>query len=104
MEVGIVVILLVIIAAYVVQRMLGKANVRFAGYIIPILMTVYGTYATIWNLKVTFQFEFSSGSFISTVIMIVIYGLLIYSLYRVYQRAKEEAEYPYQSLKDRGIL
>ncbi|MDT0171620.1 MULTISPECIES: hypothetical protein [unclassified Exiguobacterium] len=98
------IILLIIIVAYVVQRMLGKANVRFAGYIIPLLVTMYGTYATIWNLKVTFKFEFSVGSFISTVIMIVIYGLLIYSLYRVYHRAKEEAEYPYQALKDRGIL
>ncbi|MCY1691861.1 hypothetical protein OVA29_15285 [Exiguobacterium sp. SL14] len=100
----IIVIILAISAAYAVQRMLGKVKVRFIGYIIPILMTVYGTYATIWNLKVTFQFEFSIGSFISTIIMIVIYGLLIYSLYRVYQRAKAEAEYPYQSLKDRSIL
>ena len=101
---GIVVILLVIIVAYVVQRMLGKAHIRFAGYIIPILMTVYGTYATIQNVQVLLQFGFTTGRSIATVLVIVLYALLAYSLYRVYQRAKEEAEYPYQSLKDRGIL
>ncbi len=44
------------------------------------------------------------GSYISAVLVIVVYALLTYWLYRVYHRAKEEAEYPYQSLKDRGIL
>ncbi|WP_410502724.1 hypothetical protein RIF24_05135 [Exiguobacterium acetylicum] len=100
----IIVILLVIIAAYVVQRMLGKANIRFAGYIIPILMTVYGTYATIQNFQVLLQFGFTTGRSIATILVVVLYAVLTYSFHRVYHRSKEEAEYPYQSLKDRGIL
>ncbi len=104
MKVGIgmeiIVIALVISAAYAVQRMLGKIKVRFIGYIIPILIVLSGISASTRNFKVAY----SMGSYISAVLVIVVYALLTYWLYRVYQRAKEEAEYPYQSLKDRGIL
>ncbi len=104
MKVGIgmeiIVIALLISAAYAVQRMLGKIKVRFIGYIIPILIVLSGISASTRNFKVAY----SMGSYISAVLVIVVYALLTYWLYRVYQRAKEEAEYPYQSLKDRGIL
>jgi len=96
----IIVIALLISAAYAVQRMLGKIKVRFIGYIIPILIVLSGISASTRNFKVAY----SMGSYISAVLVIVVYALLTYWLYRVYQRAKEEAEYPYQSLKDRGIL
>lgn len=96
----IIVIALVILAAYAVQRILGKVKVRFIGYIIPILIVLSGISASTRNFKVAY----SMGSYISAVLVIVVYALLTYWLYRVYQRAKEEAEYPYQSLKDRGIL
>ena len=96
----IIVIILAISAAYAVQRMLGKVKVRFIGYIIPILIVLSGISASTRNFKVAY----SMGSYISAVLVIVVYALLTYWLYRVYQRAKEEAEYPYQSLKDRGIL
>ncbi|OAI87701.1 hypothetical protein AYO36_09270 [Exiguobacterium sp. KKBO11] len=108
MKVGIgmeiIVIALVILAAYVVQQVLGKVKVRFVGYIIPILMVVYGTYATIQNFQVLLQFGFTMGSSIATILVVILYVSLTYSLHRVYKRSKEEAEYPYQSLKDRGIL
>ena len=104
MKVGIgmeiIVITLVILAANAMQRMLGKIKVRFIGYIIPILIVLSGISASTRNFKVAY----SMGSYISAVLVIVVYALLTYWLYRVYQRAKEEAEYPYQSLKDRGIL
>lgn len=104
MKVGIgmeiIVIALVISAAYAVQRMLGKVKVRFLGYIIPILIVLSGISASTRNFKVAY----SMGSYISAVLVIIVYALLTYWLYRVYHRAKEEAEYPYQSLKDRGIL
>ena len=104
MKVGIgmeiVVIALVILAAYAMQRMLGKVKVRFVGLIIPTLIVLSGISASTRNFKVAY----SMGSYISAVLVIVVYALLTYWLYRVYQRAKEEAEYPYQSLKDRGIL
>ncbi|WP_290786398.1 MULTISPECIES: hypothetical protein [unclassified Exiguobacterium] len=96
----IIVIVLAISAAYAVQRMLGKVKVRFIGYIIPTLIVLSGISATTRNFKVAY----SMGSYISAVLVIVVYALLTYWLYRVYDRAKEEAEYPYQSLKDRGIL
>lgn len=96
----IVVIALVILAAYVVQQVLGKVKVRFVGLIIPTLIVLSGISASTRNFKVAY----SMGSYISAVLVIVVYALLTYWLYRVYHRAKEEAEYPYQSLKDRGIL
>lgn len=96
----IIVIVLAISAAYAVQRMLGKVKVRFIGYIIPTLTVLSGISATTRNFKVAY----SMGSYISAVLVIVVYALLTYWLYRVYCRAKAEAEYPYQSLKDRGIL
>ncbi|MDQ6466121.1 hypothetical protein RCC94_01415 [Exiguobacterium acetylicum] len=96
----IIVIVLAISAAYAVQRMLGKVKVRFIGYIIPTLIVLSGISATTRNFKVAY----SMGSYISAVLVIVVYALLTYWLYRVYHRAKEEAEYPYQSLKDRDIL
>ncbi|EZP61839.1 hypothetical protein [Exiguobacterium sp. RIT341] len=96
----IIVIVLAISAAYAVQRMLGKVKVKFIGYIIPTLIVLSGISATTRNFKVAY----SMGSYISAVLVIVVYALLTYWLYRVYDRAKEEAEYPYQSLKDRGIL
>lgn len=96
----IIVIVLAISAAYAAQRILGKVKVRFIGYIIPTLIVLSGISATTRNFKVAY----SMGSYISAVLVIVVYALLTYWLYRVYDRAKEEAEYPYQSLKDRGIL
>lgn len=96
----IIVIALVILAAYAMQRMLGKVKVRFVGLIIPTLIVLSGISASTRNFKVAY----SMGSYISAVLVIVVYALLTYWLYRVYHRAKEETEYPYQSLKDRGIL
>jgi len=96
----IIVIVLAISAAYAVQRMLGKVKVRFVGLIIPTLIVLSGISASTRNFKVAY----SMGSYISAVLVIVVYALLTYWLYRVYYRTKEEAEYPYQSLKDRGIL
>ncbi|MGX9808306.1 hypothetical protein ACV3PA_13775 [Exiguobacterium acetylicum] len=96
----IIVIVLAISAAYAVQRMLGKVKVRFVGLIIPALIVLSGISASTRNFKVAY----SMGSYISAVLVIVVYALLTYWLYRVYYRAKEEAVYPYQSLKDRGIL
>lgn len=108
MKVGIgmeiIVIALVISAAYAVQRMLGRVKVKFIGYIIPILMAVYGTYATIQNFQVLLQFGFTTGRSIATVLVVVLYASLTYSLHRVYDRAKAETESSYPSLKDRGIL
>ncbi len=100
----IIVIALVILAAYVVQQVLGKVKVRFVGYIIPILMVVYGTYATIQNFQGLLQFGFTTGRTIATVLVVVLYASLTYSLHRVYERTKAEAESAYPSLKDRGIL
>jgi len=100
----IIVIVLAISAAYAVQRMLGKVKVRFIGYIIPILMVVYGTYATIQNFQGLLQFGFTTGRTIATVLVVVLYASLTYSLHRVYERTKAEAESAYPSLKDRGIL
>lgn len=96
----IIVIILAISAAYAVQRMLGKVKIRFIGYIIPTLIVLSGISATTRNFKVAY----SLGSYIAAVLVIVVYALLTYWLYRVYHRAKAEAEYPYQSLKDRGTL
>lgn len=100
----IIVIALVILTAYVVQQVLGKVKVRFVGYIIPVLTAVYGTYATIQNFQVLLQFGFTTGRSIATVLVVVFYASLTYSLHRVYERAKVETESSYPSLKDRGIL
>lgn len=95
----IIVIALVISAAYAVQRMLGKVKVRFIGYIIPILIVLSGISASTRNFKVAY----SMGSYISAVLVIVVYALLTYWLYRVYHRSKEKFEYSYLLSKNHDL-